>query len=114
MTSAPRDVNVYLDDIITAITRIETYVEGLNIDQFRADSKTTDAVVRNLEIIGEAAKKIPDEIRTAHPHIQWRPAAAMRDFLIHDYPSVDIDAVWNTIKSDLPVLRTGIEEMRRG
>ena len=109
MTSAPRDVRVYLDDILTSISRIEKYVEGMSMDQFRADSKTTDAVVRNLEIIGETVKKIPEDVRTAHPAIQWRPAAAMRDFLIHDYPSVDIEAVWNTIKEDLPPFKEGIE-----
>lgn len=109
MTSAPRDVHVYLDDILTAITRIEIYVEGIDMDQFRADSKTTDAVVRNLEIIGEAVKKIPEDVRIAHPAVQWRPAAAMRDFLIHDYPSIDIEAVWNTIQEDLPAFKAGIE-----
>lgn len=112
MTSAPRDIRVYLEDIITAIVRIETYVAGIDLEKFSDDQKTIDAVVRNLEIIGEATKKIPEEMRSAHPAIAWRPAAAMRDFLIHDYPSIDVEAVWNTIHIDLPPFKAGIEAIR--
>ena len=112
MTSAPRDPKVYFEDILQAIANIEEYTKGMSFEQFSSDRKTQDAVVRNLEVIGEAAKRIPDDVRALHPEIAWRPAAAMRDFLIHDYPEVDIQAVWDTVKTDIPPLKSGIEAMR--
>lgn len=109
--TAPRNTRVYLEDILGAIGNIERYTAGLTLDQFRNDTKTQDAVVRNLEITGEAVKRIPKEVRDAYPNITWRPAAAMRDFLIHDYPSVDAEAVWETIRNDLPVFKKEIERV---
>lgn len=113
MTSAPRDVSVYLEDIVQAIAHIDTYVADMAFGAFALDTKTQDAVVRNLEIIGEATKRLPDDFRVAHPDIAWRPAAAMRDFLIHEYPEVDVQAVWDTIKNDLPPFRHAIEALLR-
>ena len=107
--TAPREPKVYLDDISNAIQHIETYTAGITFETFAADSKTRDAVVRNLEIIGEAVKRLPDSFREAHPDIAWRPAAAMRDFLIHEYPEVDTQAVWDTIKIDLSSFKGGIQ-----
>ena len=112
MTSAPRDPSVYFEDILQAIANIGEYTRGMSFEQFSSDRKTQDAVVRNLEVIGEAAKRILEEVRASHPEIAWRPAAAMRDFLIHDYPEVDIQAVWDTIKGDIPHFKSGIEAMR--
>lgn len=106
--TAPRDVRTYLDDILRAITNVEQYTIDMTSEQFGADSKTQDAVVRNLEIIGEAVKRIPDTVRTAYPDIEWRPAAAMRDFLIHEYPEIDAQTVWDTIKMDFPPFKSGI------
>ncbi|MHB8860231.1 MAG: HepT-like ribonuclease domain-containing protein [Minisyncoccota bacterium] len=108
--TALRDYRVYLADILDAVERIETYVAGYTFETFRADSKTVDAVVRNLEVIGEAAKRIPDEVRAAHPDVAWHPAAAMRDFLIHEYPEVDMEAVWDTIQSDIPAFKAGVKQ----
>ena len=109
--TAQRDYRVYLSDILDAIRRIEQYTANITLEEFRLDDKTQDAVIRNLEIIGEAVKRIPDEVRTSHPHIAWRPAAAMRDFLIHEYPSVDADAVWHTAVSDLPGFKKEVEHI---
>lgn len=111
MTHAPRDTRVYLADIIEAVEKIERYIDGVTLDAFRMDGKTQDAVVRNLEVIGEAVKHIPDDLRAAHPAIAWRPAAAMRDFLIHEYPEIDADAVWTTVTDDLPPFKDGIMEV---
>lgn len=109
--TAPRNTRVYLEDILGAITSIERYTVGLTLEQFTYDSKTQDAVVRNLEIIGEAVKRIPKKVRDAYPHVTWRPAAALRDFLIHEYPSVDAEAVWDTVRNDLPLFKKEIERV---
>lgn len=111
--TAPRDAKTYLDDILHAIQSIEQYTMGMVFEDFSLDSKTCDAVVRNLEVIGEAVKRIPDTIRTRYPDIEWRPAAAMRDFLIHEYPEIDVRAVWDTIKTDLPPFKNGVERCLR-
>lgn len=107
--TAPRDHKVYCEDILRAIAHIEQYTNGMTLEQFKEDTKTQDAVVRNLEIIGEAVKCIPEDIRNANPRMMWGPAAAMRDFLIHEYPEVDVGAVWNTVVSDLPPFKKGVE-----
>lgn len=114
MTRAPRDHRVYLEDILQAISSIETYTKSMSFEEFAEDRKTQDAVIRNLEVIGEAAKRIPDNVRKANPGIAWRPAAAMRDFLIHDYPEVDVQAVWDTLKTDLPPFRTAVQKLYDG
>lgn len=111
--TAVRDVETYLDDILHAAQNIEKYTAGMAYEDFSLDSKTCDAVVRNLEVIGEAVKRIPDTVRTRYPNIQWRPAAAMRDFLIHEYPEIDVQAIWDTIKTDLPPFESGVEECLR-
>lgn len=106
-----RDPLVALEDILTAISKIESYCGDMDLDAFRADNKTQDAVVRNLEIIGEATKRVPEDIRTKYPDVSWRPAAAMRDFLIHDYPEVDVEAVWSTVTRDLQPLKTEVQKI---
>lgn len=111
--SERRDINVYLTDILQAINKIEQYTNNMSLDDFRHDIKTQDAVVRNLEIIGEAVKHIPDDVCKKYPDISWRPAAAMRDFLIHNYPAVDADAVWETISNDLPLFKKGISKVQQ-
>jgi uncharacterized protein with HEPN domain len=108
--TAPRDPRLYLEDILEAINSIENYVVNFDTLTFKKDRKTQDAVVRNLEIIGEAVKRIPDGVRKTYPDIEWKSAAAMRDFLIHDYPEVDVDAVWHTVTVDLPKLKVGVQK----
>ncbi len=107
--TATRDHRLYLEDILAAIENIEKYTVDMSLESFRSDTKTQDAVVRNLEIIGEAVKRIPDSVRHKYPDVEWRPAAAMRDFLIHEYPEIDVEAVWDTIKSDLPSFKDGVK-----
>ena len=102
---------LYLKDILAAIERIEVFVENMDLEAFKADDKTTSAVIRKLEIIGEAAKGIPGEIRQSHPLVPWNEMAGMRDKLIHFYFGVDHELVWGTIKRRLPEVKQWIKEI---
>ena len=92
-----RNIALYLDDIRTSIDKIETYTKGLSFDSFSNDPKTVDAVVRNLEIIGEAAKNIPKEIKVKYPEIPWKPIMGTRDKVIHEYFGIDLEILWKTL-----------------
>ena len=104
-----RDGTLYLRDIVSAIDSIEAFVAGMNGDGFQTDDKTSSAVLRKFEIIGEAAKQVPVEIRNANPGIPWKVMAGMRDRLVHFYFGVDYRLVWRTIKEDLPAVRSQIQ-----
>lgn len=101
----------YLNDIIEAIRLIEEFTENINFDEFIKDKKTQFAVIRALEIIGEAAKNIPNEAKSNHAKVPWSEMARMRDKLIHAYFGVDLRVVWKTIKEDIPLLKPLIEEL---
>ncbi len=98
-----------LGDIREAIHRARSYTAGQNYEQFLADTKTQDAVIRTLEILGEATKKLSPLLRERHPEIPWKSMAGIRDKLIHDYFGVNIDIVWQVARDQLPALAAQIE-----
>lgn len=106
-----RDAGVYFEDIIKALERIETFIAGMSLADFRSDFKTQDAVIKNFEIIGEAVKRIPEDLKQKYPNIPWRSASGMRDFLIHDYPDIIPDVVWTTATDNLPAFKIQIQQI---
>lgn len=99
-----RDHRLYLDDMIEGIGRIREYTAHMDETTFAADRKTQDAVVRNLEIIGEAAAKLPDRIRAAAPEIEWRKIVGLRNILIHDYFVINLPIIWDVVENKLDTL----------
>ena len=110
----PRDYEIYLEDIRDAIDKVKRYTEGLSLEAFENDDKTIDAVVRNLEIVGEAVKMIPDTIRLAHPNIEWKKIAGLRDILAHQYFGIDVEIIWDILQNKLPALEKEIREILPG
>lgn len=107
----PRDSRVYLEDILEATRKIMAYTGSLSKAAFLEDEKTFDAVVRNLEIIGEAVKKLPEDLRAQHPALGWKKMAGLRDILIHEYFGLDAEIVWDIVKNKVPPLDREVRAM---
>lgn len=106
-----REIADYLQDIIDSINDIGDFIEGMTLGDFKGDKKTINAVLRSIEVIGEASRNIPEEIRSRYPQVPWRKMTGMRDKLIHEYHGVDIDTVWKTLNEDIPPLADRIQEI---
>jgi uncharacterized protein with HEPN domain len=107
----PRDYKASLDDILDAINKIEKYINKLNYQAFIENELIQDAVIRNLEIIGEAVKNIPQIIKTGIPEVEWKKIAGLRDIIIHEYFGIDEEIIWDIIKNKLPDLKEKINEI---
>jgi uncharacterized protein with HEPN domain len=110
--SKGREISDYLDDIRTAIADAVEFTHGMSYEMFETDKKTVSAVIRCLEVLGEAAKHIPTSFRKKHPDIPWTKMAGMRDVLIHDYMGVDLKTVWKVIQERLPELKPLLEGLK--
>lgn len=108
--SKRNDVDL-IQDIFESISRVISYTESINYEQFRKDIKTQDAVFRNIEIIGEAVKLLSEQIKSQHLEIPWKNIAGTRDKLIHDYFGVNIDIVWDIVLNEIPDLRLKIRKI---
>jgi uncharacterized protein with HEPN domain len=106
-----RDPILVLREILESTAAIRHYLDGINEDEFSARALLQDAVIRRLEIIGEAANQLPDALQNRFPEVEWRAITAMRNRLIHGYFSVNIEIVWNTVQHDLPILEAQVQSV---
>jgi uncharacterized protein with HEPN domain len=110
----PRDYRLYLDDIVEAIKRIRNYTGGMDHKAFSSDLKTQDAVVRNLEIIGEAARHLPAEITDRVPAIEWPKIMGLRNILTHEYFGINLAIIWDIVQHKLDPLDEACRKLLKG
>ena len=106
-----RSSRIFLEDIIQSADKIRRYTKGLEYDDFVRNEMVTDAVLRNIEIIGEAAGNIPEDIRSLYPHIPWRRIVGLRNIVIHAYFNVDLNIIWQIVTVNLPEIRDDIRSV---
>jgi uncharacterized protein with HEPN domain len=104
-----RDPSLLVEDIGAAIEKIERYIAGMDMENFMANDKTVDAVVRNLEIVGEAARQIPAAFKESNKDVPWGQITGLRNRIVHDYFGLDLEMIWYIITSDLPELKVTIQ-----
>ena len=100
-----RDPRLLVQDILEAVDKIERFIGNSSIDDFLNDERTIDAVIRNLEIIGEAANRLPDPFKNSHTQIEWSKLIGLRNRIVHAYFGIDLQIVWSIIKNDLRLLK---------
>jgi len=110
--SLPRSSVDYLNNMAAEIELVSQFIDGYSFEMFEADRKTWYAVVRELLVIGEAAKRVPESVRDRAPTVPWRLITGMRDRLVHDYDRVILNVVWSTVRDDLPLLLPAIHKLR--
>ncbi len=113
MSERKRDIVLFLEDILNAIEKIERYSRGLSLGDLKQNDMVTDAILRNFEIIGEAARNVPERVRRQYPFVEWKEAIGFRNILIHDYFGIDLEAVWDTVRKNIPSLKGNILKVLR-
>jgi uncharacterized protein with HEPN domain len=106
-----RDPELLLEDVYLSIEKIERYINSFTMDNFKVDDKTVDAVVRNLEIIGEAVRQIPSAFKEKHSNVPWNQISGLRNRIVHDYFGLDLEMIWHIVTFDLPELKNKIGKM---
>ncbi len=106
-----RDNSIYISHIIECFSKAQSYIDGVNFEDFLIDEEKQDAVIRKIEVAGEATKKVSKELREKFNHIPWKAIAGMRDKLIHDYFDVDLYVVWDTVTKEIPIVKESIKEV---
>lgn len=112
MFEKKRDYSLFIDDILDSIRKIERYTESKTFEGFSQDEMAVDAVIRNFEIIGEAARNIPEEIKGKYPFVEWKEMLGFRNVLIHDYFGIEVESVWDTVQNNIPILKKHVLEMK--
>lgn len=112
MRKKKRDYSFFIDDILGAIEKIERYASVETFQEFSRNEMAIDAVIRNFEVIGEAARSIPEEVRQKFPHVEWQEIVGFRNVLIHEYFGIDVESVWDTIQKNIPALKKHVMEMK--
>ncbi|MCG2712734.1 MAG: DUF86 domain-containing protein [Candidatus Omnitrophica bacterium] len=106
-----RNYKLFIEDILDAINKIETYTKGLSYEMFMAQEMVVDAVIRNIEIIGEAARNVPENIKRKYSYIPWKRMIGLRNITVHEYFGVDLDIIWEIVSKNLPETKPGIQAM---
>lgn len=106
-----REWKLFVEDILESVEKIEEYVKDMTLDDFKQDRKTTDAVVRNFEIIGEASRYIPDDIKIKFKNVDWKAIVGLRNRIAHEYFGISLAIVWEIIKGELPILKEQMKEI---
>ncbi len=107
-----RSLELLVEDIWESIEKIERYTAGMTRDSFQSDEKTTDAVVRNLEIIGEAAGRLSEDFTDRHSEIEWLKIIGLRNRIVHEYFGVDLQIIWQILKKDIPAFKASLKNIR--
>ena len=106
-----RSVSLLIEDILDSVEKIVRYTDGMNQEHFQDDEKTADAVVRNLEIIGEASSRLPQDFIDAHSEIEWAKIKGLRNRIVHEYFGVDLQIIWEILKKDLPAFKKSLMDI---
>ncbi|OHB62195.1 MAG: hypothetical protein A2167_01825 [Planctomycetes bacterium RBG_13_46_10] len=106
-----RPINLLLNDILESIDKVEQYTKEMTFDEFSNDQKSIDAVVRNLEIIGEVANRLPDDFKEEHSNVEWYKVVGLRNRIIHEYFGIDLQIIWQIVHADLSSLRQTLSQI---